>query len=138
MLTVFFALTHAGCGKKGPPRLPDAPELPEISDLSHRLEGDEVVLTWSVPGESLRDITGFYVYRSSASILEAPCEGCPVVFEKAAILAADAPAEEKNRFVYREPVLSGYRYAYKVLAYQESGGADRASNVVRFEIQQYP
>lgn len=138
LLTVFLALFPAGCGKKGPPRLPDAPELPEVSDLSHRLEGDGVVLKWSVPGESLRDITGFYIYRSSASLSEAPCEGCPLVFEKAAIVAVDAQEQKTGRFVYQEPLLTGYRYAYKVMAYRESSGADRASNVVRFETRENP
>lgn len=127
-----------GCGKKGPPRLPDAPEMPEITDLSYRLEGDRAVLEWSMSEDRKPDITGFYVYRSLSALSEAPCEGCPVVFEKIAIVSADIAAERGGLYTYRDAVIEGYRHAYKVSVYRDGAGGAKGSNVIRFEVPSTP
>ncbi len=128
----------AGCGKKGPPRLPDLPELPVVQDLAHRIDRGAVELTWSIPATSVPGITGFYVYRSMEPLAEEPCEGCPTVYEKTAIIHPDAPSGDTVRFVFSEPVAAGYRYAYRVVAYGEGVTEGKASNAVRFEVPKSP
>jgi hypothetical protein len=137
-LLMLAAVVIVSCGKKGPPRLPDAAKLPEISDLSYRLEGGEVVLTWSVPEEAVQDLEGFIIYRSLTSLSEEPCDGCPLVFEKIATVPADAPADPNGHYFYRDPVSEGFRHDYKLGVFREPGGETQDSNRIRFEIQPQP
>ncbi|MFZ7124775.1 MAG: hypothetical protein ACOWWM_01305 [Desulfobacterales bacterium] len=139
-LFVIFCITIAlaACGKKGPPRLADLPELPVVADLAYRLKEQTVVLEWSLPKGGANDASGFYVYRSRSPVSEPLCETCPLAFEKVGIVSIGGSEEEVPRFSYREPALPGYRYAFMVRAYRESdpGGGD--SNRVAFVVPENP
>ncbi len=138
VILMVVAAAIGGCGKKGPPRLPDAPTLPEISDLSYQLEGSEVALSWSVPEAAVQDLDGFTIYRSLTSLAEAPCDGCPLVFEKIATVPAAAPDDPIGRYSYRDRISDGFRHIYKVGAFREPGGETQDSNRIRFDIQPLP
>lgn len=119
------ATLAAGCGKKGPPRLPDAPAPEGVTDLAATREGDVIVLRWTG-----FKAAGYQVYRSAESQDEAPCEGCPVLFERAAKVPLSGEGQSPQRLTYREPSLPGTRYRFKVVPYDAQGQLGTDSNIV--------
>ena len=106
------------CGKKAPPVPPGAKVIPPVSDLKHSVQGDNVTITWKAPGgKASKAVSGYEVLRSSTSLDEKECEGCPIVFVRAARLGATQTS-------YSEKLTPGRRYIYKVVAqtsYQAPG-----------------
>ena len=76
----------AGCGKKGPPKLPDVTPPPSVTNLSVTLEGSDVVLRWTaaVAKDEEHMTEGYLIYRSAEPVSEEACAGCPVLFQRAA------------------------------------------------------
>lgn len=121
-----------GCGKKGPPVPPRREKPPAVEDLSHRLDGSRLELSWSVPRKDSSqqpDLTGFKVYVSKTPMAEAECENCPLKFKA----IADLPIGEKgeqNQLKFSEILESGYRYVYMVRGFSEDGMISEDSNYV--------
>jgi hypothetical protein len=76
-----------GCGKKGPPVLPDR-ELPfYVQRLKADMKNGTVFLTGNVVAPEIEEgseaplITGCRVYSSCFALNAAPCEGCPIDYK---------------------------------------------------------
>ena len=41
-----------GCGRKAPPVPPRQPAIPAVKDLRSDIDGDMIVLTWTIPDEN--------------------------------------------------------------------------------------
>jgi hypothetical protein len=122
---IMFVLVS--CGKKGPPVPLWAPELPAVTDLSYTMTGDVVTLIWKAPvGPAAKDLSGFTVLRSMASLDEKDCPGCPVIFERVAKLGPHT-----TRF--SEPLASGKRYIYKVVGFTSYNSISADSELIRFD-----
>lgn len=114
----------AGCGKKGPPRLPNVEAPAGVTNLTAVQQGEEIVLTWSGPAA-----TGYQIYRSAEPEGEDTCEGCPVLFKRVAKRPSTGEGETPTAMVYREPSLPGTRYRFKVVPYDAQGLLGPDSNI---------
>ncbi len=141
MLSVSFALLiTTGCGKKGPP-IASRYEMPaSVTDLQGKLEGDTLILTWTVPEKS-SGVSGFIVYKSTLAVSEPECPTCPILFERVIdipVLEKD-PSDTENRVMTHSEVLQrGFRYVYKVNPYMEGGRIGSDSNTIAVTLDQEP
>ena len=130
-------LLFCGCGRKGPPVPPRRENPPAIEDLSHRLDGSSLELSWSVPEkDSSRqpDLAGFKVYVSKVPLSESECENCPLKFKAVADVPIRKKAEHKP-LIYSETLESGYQYIYMVRGYSDDGLISEDSNYINFIIE---
>ncbi len=121
LLMAAMACTMAvGCGRKGPPVVPQDLPLPPVADLTARIEGKEAVLAWSLSktsGDLLPE--SFVIYR--AWLGPQSCEGCPLLFQKIGRLnlnAADRPIQQPWRLTWRDPDTPAGRCIYKVTSFR--------------------
>jgi hypothetical protein len=137
VILVSIYLLVCGCGKKGPPVPPRREKPPAIEDLSYRLDGSSLELSWSVPEKDNRrqpDLIGFKVYVSKVALSETDCENCPLKFKA----IADVPIlkkTEQKQLMYSETLESGYQYVYMVRGYSEDGLISEDSNYIDFIIE---
>jgi hypothetical protein len=127
-----FFLTLAGlsflwisCGKKGPPRPPQRRSPPAVKDLSYVVDNRIVELSWT-----------YKVFRSKLSAAESNCEKCPIRFEEIADVPVQMKRSEKSkptRLRFTEVLEPGYRYIYKVIAYDKEGESSADSNIIKFD-----
>ena len=117
-----------GCGIKGPPLPARTPSLPQVTDLTYRLEGAIVTPAWRISNRldgrrSGRASFGIYRFRRN---LDAPaCDACPQVFEKVA--AEPYVDSDDHRFTTAMVLDPGYRYGFKVrLESDQRNGANAA------------
>jgi len=133
-LTVFMAVSVClfGCGKKGPPVPPRHTAIPAVKDLSSNIDGDTIVLTWTIP-DKIEDksagIKGFVVHRAKQKISDADCRNCPVNFKPVAEVSAETklPAEKMK---YAERLEKGFKYVFKVIVISNAGTDSNDSNYV--------
>jgi hypothetical protein len=138
VLTV-LSLFWVGCGKKGPPRPPQRPLPPKVSDLSYSFSNDRVELSWTVPATAdgkASPPAAVKVFRSRMSAKEAGCENCPIRYTE----SGDIPIQKKQaeklehiRMRYTDSIEPGYRYIYKVIVYDEYGIGGKDSNIIKFD-----
>ncbi len=134
LLIVGLNLSSVSCGIKGPPRAPQREEPPAVTDLHHRIENQQVVLTWSVPSKENRrqdDLAGFTVYRSKVTLAEADCKNCPIQFKA----IGNVPLMKKDRsesILFSDILESGYRYIYLVRGYGKRQMISADSNLIKF------
>ena len=123
----------AGCGKKGPPKLPDVTPPPSVTNLAVTLEGGDVVLRWTAAVVKKEDqaTEGYLIYRSAEPVSEEACAGCPVLFQRAAKIPLTEAVAASNEMVYREALLPATRYRFKVVPYDTQGQLGPNSNIVR-------
>lgn len=124
-ILIIFALFFSSCGKKAPPVPPRQKKPPAVNDLTASINGDTLTLTWAIPkekGKIISGLSGFIVYRSKMLLSESDCKNCPVLFKR----VADIPIEEKGsgymkkgNIMYPETLEMGYRYIYKVIVYRK-------------------
>ena len=129
-----------GCGKKGPPVPPTGSIPPRVTDLGHSISDNTLELSWTTPqpDETARlPITGFLIYRSQQSLLEAACPNCPIVYRQ----VGDVPAmgggsgrSGQKPIIFTQTLETGYRYIYKVHGYSSDGIRSSASNLVEFDL----
>jgi hypothetical protein len=128
-----------GCGKKAPPRPPQRRSPPAVKDLSYAVDNRIVELSWTVQGADDRSASapvGYKVFRSKLSAAESNCEKCPIRFAEIADLPIQMKRSEKakpTRMRFTEVLEPGYRYIYKVIAYDEDGEGSQDSNTVKFD-----
>ena len=137
VLLVSIYVLFYGCGKKGPPVPPRREKPPAIEDLSHRLDGSSLELSWSVPEkDSSRqpDLIGFKVYVSKVPLSETDCENCPLKFKTVADVSIRKKAEQKQ-LIYSETLDTGYQYVYMVRGYSDDGLFSEDSNYINFIIE---
>lgn len=137
VMLVSIYLLFCGCGKKGPPVSPRREKPPAIEDLSHRLDGSTLELSWSLPEkDSSRqpDLIGFKVYVSKVSLSESECENCPLKFKAVADVSIRKKAGQKQ-LIYSETLDAGYQYVYMVRGYSDDGLFSDDSNYINFIIE---
>jgi hypothetical protein len=128
-----------GCGKKASPRPPQRRSPPAVKDLSYAVDNRIVELSWTVQGADDRSASapvGYKVFRSKLSAAESNCEKCPIRFAEIADLPIQMKRSEKakpTRMRFTEVLEPGYRYIYKVIAYDEDGEGSQDSNTVKFD-----
>lgn len=127
-----------GCGMKAPPEPPRGDKPPAVDDLSYSVSDNTVTLGWTLPqaaANAKTAVTGFLIYQSRQPAYERECPNCPVIFEK----IGEVPVRQGSRsqagaqpITFVQNIQSGYRYIYKVKAYDKAGAASRDSNFVQF------
>jgi len=132
-----FGFYLSGCGVKGPPVAPRPAPPPAVNDLSRQMQEDTLKLSWTIPkhkGKIHPDLEGFFVYRSKKPLSESECPDCPLKFKLVDDIGKKAVKNSakltKGRMTYSETLVKGYRYIYKVVAYDYSGSRFGDSNLV--------
>ena len=135
---VLCLVLPAGCGKKGPPKLPDVTPPSSVTNLAVALEGGDVVLRWTAAVAKKEDhaTEGYLIYRSAEPMSEEACEGCPVLFQRVAKIPLAEAVSPSNAMVYREALLPATRYRFKVVPYDAQGQLGPNSNIVRIATDQ--
>ena len=125
-----------GCGKKGPPVPPQRFIPPAVNDLSYRLVGTTLSLSWTLPEvKKTTDIAGCIVFRDRTSVSESDCPTCPPKFKSVADLPLGSASQTKQNLKtmkYNESLAQGYRYTYKVNCYSTQGVSGQDSNRIEF------
>ena len=134
---VASTLMVTGCGKKAPPVPPSGNKPPKVIDLGYSISENTIKLSWTIPktGDKARSpATGFLIYRSKQSLSEADCANCPITFIK----IEDVPVRgaisgrPESSVVFAQTIEPGYRYIYKIKAYDDDGVAGKDSNLIDF------
>jgi len=134
-LTLFFIICTSSffltsCGKKGPPMPSRQTVLPCMSMIDKTIvDENRLLLTWSLDRKKeIKNIDGFFVYRSKVLLSESECKNCPVLFKK----VADIANKNQKEFKYTENLDKGYKYIYKITPYDKKGLLGKDSNLVEF------
>jgi hypothetical protein len=134
---IIFASMLSGCGRKAPPKPPRESSPPQVKDLGYSISEDSVKLSWTIPEASDKDespATGFLIYRSKQSVSKADCTNCPITFTK----IEDVPVRggvsgrSDSSVDFAETIEPGYRYIYKIKAYDDDGVTGKDSNLIDF------
>ena len=134
MIWLAGAFSTGGCGKKGPPESPSGNKPPLVSDLAYSVTGNTIKLSWTIPqttDKAKSAVVGFLIYRYQQPAHERECSNCPVIFRQ----VGDVPARGQpgvTPLVFTQMIELGYRYIYKVKAYDNGGIPSRDSNFVQF------
>jgi predicted small lipoprotein YifL len=131
MIMVPFLFLH-GCGRKGPPVPPKQPAAAAVKDLSLSINGDMVLLNWTVPDEMKETGSGikeFIVHRGKQKLSNGDCRNCPANFRPVAEVPAEAETAGKG-MKYGERVEKGFKYVFKVTAVSRAGTEGGDSNHV--------
>lgn len=134
MLLTGLSIGFINCGVKGPPKPPRRHNPPAVTDLNHQIEGQQVVLTWSIPSkdrERQDDLAGFKIYRSMVPLAEADCDECPLQFTRIGNISV-LNKEEPVPMKFSDELQSGHRYVYFVRGYDENQLVSEDSNLVKF------
>ncbi len=121
-----------GCGKKTPPVPPRQPVITAVKDLSSNIDGDMIVLTWTLPDEKEYKSAGikyFVVHRAKQKIPDGDCRNCPVNFKPVAEVSAETKLPVK-KMKYAEPLEKGFKYVFKIIAISNTGTESSDSNFV--------
>jgi len=131
IVILFFLLP--GCGKKGPPVYPQKTPVPAVSDLTYRIDGNIMTLTWTIPEAKGKEaFDGFIVYRYQRPDSDSPCKNCPKLFQQVANIEIDTSDYENRNMDYREEIIKGFVYTYKVVLFTKDGASGTDSNHVDF------
>ena len=134
---IISASMLSGCGRKAPPKPPRKSSPPQVIDLGYSISEDSVKLSWTIPKTIDKDespATGSLIYRSKQSVSEADCVNCPITFIK----IEDVPVRggvsgrPESSVVFAQTIEPGYRYIYKIKAYDDDGVAGKDSNLIDF------
>lgn len=130
------ALCLSGCGKKGPPVPPRQVAVPAVNDLVQIIEGDRVILTWTVPEVKEKKglfITGFVIYRAKNPVSESACKNCPVQFKPVAEVMVDSKSKA-GKVKYAGQLEKGFRYFFKVTGFiEDTALVSKDSNIIEFD-----
>lgn len=136
ILCLVLGFLGTGCGKKAPPVPPGSKAMPAVSALHQSIHGNVLSLTWYFNSGRGEEPAGFYVYRSKVRQDDSHCPGCPVIFQRAAVVPyreTRKDAKAIQPFEYLETLDKGYRYIYKVAVFSKDGLAGKDSNVIEFK-----
>jgi len=125
----------SGCGKKAPPVPPSGNRPPKVTDLGYSISENTIKLSWTIPktgAKAKSPATGFLIYRSKQSAVEADCPNCPIYFLKTGNILIRDRVSERPELSVVFAIEPGYRYIYKVKAYDDDGVAGKDSNLIDF------
>ena len=126
-----------GCGKKAPPEPPSGNRPPKVTDLGYSISENTIKLSWTIPKTSdtaKSPATGFLIYQSKQSAIEADCPNCPIRFLNIGdvLVRGGVSGRPDPSVVFAHTIEPGYRYIYKVKAYDDGGAVGKDSNVIDF------
>lgn len=130
------AIVMWGCGKKGPPKPPSGRKPPAVRDLAYSITATTIKLSWTVPQPNAKAksaVSGFLVYRYQQAANERECSNCPVIFKQIGDVPGPKGGSGTTPLFYTQTLQPGYRYIFKVKAYDDEGLFGRDSNFVQFE-----
>ncbi len=127
----------SGCGRKASPKPPSGNRPPEVIDLTYSIHENTVKLRWTIPktnDKAKSPITGFLIYRSKQSSVEADCPNCPIYFLKIGdvLVRNDVSGSSEPSVIFSQTIEPGYRYIYKVKGYDDDGVVGEDSNFIDF------
>jgi len=127
----------SGCGKKALPEPPKGNKPPKVIDLGYSISENTIKLSWTIPktsSEAKSPVTGFLIYRSKQSSVEADCSNCPIYFLKIGdvLVRGEASGKSEPSVVFTQAIEPGYRYIFKIKAYDDDGVAGKDSNLIEF------
>lgn len=133
-LTLFMVASAGiiGCGKKGPPVPPRTTPVPAVKDLSLNIDGDAILLTWTIPDKTKdksAGIKGFVVHRAKHKITDGDCRNCPVNFKPVAEVSAETKLTAE-KMSYSERLEKGFKYVFKIIVVSNAGTESSDSNYV--------
>ena len=136
MLWLAVTMMIGGCGKKAPPEPPSGNKPPQVRDLAYSITGNTIKLSWTVPETTVKaktTVSGFLIYRYQQPTIQRECPNCPVIFKQ----IGDVPARGAGQaslqpLIFTQTIEPGYRYIFKVKAYDDRGIGSRDSNFVEF------
>jgi len=131
------AFMLSGCGNKALPEPPRGNRPPKVIDLGYSISENTIKLSWTIPKTSDKaksPVTGFLIYRSKQSSAKADCPNCPIYFLKIedVLVRGDVSGKPESSVVFIQAIEPGYRYIYKVKAYDDDGVAGKDSNLIDF------
>jgi hypothetical protein len=134
LVSVLLAGMLSGCGRKLPPSPPSQYMPPVVADLSFRLEENQVTLSWTVPPPQIKEQpapAGFRIFRARQVAAEADCSSCKLDFRQTGDVTSkgNKPGHALN---FSETLLPGYKYVYKVVAYDAKGFDGKDSKSIEF------
>jgi hypothetical protein len=134
---IIFVSMPSGCGRKAPPKPPRQSSPAQVRDLGYNISEDSVRLSWTIPEASDKyksPATGFLIYRFKQPVSEADCANCPITFTKIEEVPVRGGVfgRPESSVVFAEPIEPGYRYIYKIKAYDDDGVAGKDSNIIDF------
>jgi hypothetical protein len=105
--------------------------------LAYSISENTIKLSWTIPKTSnaaKSQAIGFLIYRSQQTSAESDCPNCPIRFLKIGdVLVRDgAPGSTGPPVVFAQTIEPGFRYIYKVKAYDGDGETGNDSNLVDF------
>jgi hypothetical protein len=132
LLAAVLLAAGAGCGIKGPPVPLKKEPPPQVVDLAARLEGDRVILSWSLGKEGDEiEAAHFVVMRHCEPAQRPDCPACPKRFVKAG--QVDAPsgsvASEHSKLSFADNIKPAMRCSYKVYPVSAKGLTGKDSPV---------
>ena len=125
-----------GCGNKGPPEPPSGKKPPAVRDLRYSISATTINLSWTVPATTAKaqsPVAGFVIYRNQEPPGEEDCPNCPIIFKQVGDVPIPQAGPGAQPLVYQQTLEPGYRYIFKVRAYDDDGLAGRDSNLVQFD-----
>ena len=127
----------SGCGKKAPPKPPSGNRPPQVKDLGYSISTNTIKLSWTIPKTSDKaksPATGFLIYQSKQSAIEADCPNCPIRFLNIGdvLVRGGVSGRPEPSVVFVQAIEPGYRYIYKIKAYDDDGVTSRDSNLIDF------
>jgi hypothetical protein len=125
-----------GCGRKGPPKPPSGKKPPAVDDLGYSISATTLKLSWTVPATTAKAksaVAGFLVYRYQQPANEEECPNCPLIFSQVGDVPRPKGGAGSQPLIYIQELEPGYRYTFKVRAYDDDGLAGRDSNLVQFD-----
>ena len=131
------AFMFAGCGKKAMPNPPSGNRPPKVVDMDYRISESTIKLSWTIPKTSDKAksaVAGFYIFQSKQSSIETDCPNCPIQFLKIGdvLVRGGVSGKPEPSVVFSQTIEPGYRYIYKVNAYNADGVAGQDSNLIDF------
>jgi hypothetical protein len=131
------AFMLSGCGNKALPEPPSGNRPPKVIDLGYSIDENTIKLSWTIPKTSdnaKSPVIGFLIYRAKQSSVDADCANCPIYFLKIGDVLArgGVSGRPESSVVFVQAIEPGYRYIYKVNAYDDDGVGGKDSNLIDF------
>ena len=72
------------------------------------------------------------IYRNQESLSQKECPNCPIIFKQVGDVPRPEAGTAATPLVFTQELEPGYRYRFKVRAYDDDGLAGRDSNFIQF------
>ena len=136
LVVLALLVVAAGCGKKGPPFLPEKSFHVQVSDLKAEWDGNTFLLSGRLnrPEKAGENVSGCRVYFGQYPLEDPPCETCPVEFH--GYHGFGPEVIQGDGFFCRVPgKMKGQVYFFKVQLISTEGTLGPASNQVRIAVK---